>query len=79
MSDQFYVALFSNALQDLYPDNTIGAFADELARRIHLDPDTNCGVGLSEFTCLDAIGKSMGLVYCDLISPQFVGSSLVRC
>ena len=34
---------------------------------------------MCEFTCPGAIGKGIGLFYCDLISPQFVGSSLVRC
>ena len=63
MSDQFYVTLFSNASQDLYPDNTIGAFAVELARPVHLDPNTNWGVGLCEFTCPGAIGKGIGLIY----------------
>jgi hypothetical protein len=68
----------SYASQDLYPDNTIGAFTVELARSIHLGPNTNWEVGLCEFTCPGATGKSVGLIYCDLISAQFVGSSLVR-
>ena len=34
---------------------------------------------MCEFTCPGAFGKDIGLIYCDLISPQFVGSSLVRC
>ena len=29
--------------------------------------------------CPGAIGKGIGLIYCDLISPQFVGNSLGRC
>ena len=79
MSDQSYVTLFSNASQDLYPENTIGAFTFELAQPIHLGPNTNWEVGLCEFTCPDAIGKGTGLISCDLISPQCVGSSLGRC
>jgi len=79
MPDQFYVTQLSNASQDLYPDNTIGAFTVELARPIHLGPKSNWEVGLCEFTCPDVIGKGIGLIYCDLIFPQFVGSSLVRC
>ena len=77
--DQFYVTLLSNASQDLYPDNTIGAFTVELARPMHQGPNTNWEVGLCEFTCPGAIGNGVGLIYTDLISPQFVGSSLVRC
>ena len=79
MSENFYVTVFSNASQDLYPDNTIGAFTVELVRPIHLGRNTNWEVRLCEFTCPDAIAKGIGLIYCDLISPQFVGSSLVRC
>ena len=86
MSDypsHFYVTLFSNASQDLYPDNTIGAFTVELARPIRLGQNGNWEVGLCEFSCppgqVRAIGESIGLIYCELIYPQFVGSSLVRC
>jgi hypothetical protein len=82
MSDQFYVTLLSNASQKLYPENTIGAFTVELARTINLAPDGNWEVGLCEFTCppdTNTFGDNIGLIYCDLISPQFVGSSLVRC
>ena len=35
--DQFYMTLLSNASQDHYPDNTIGAFTVELARPILTD------------------------------------------
>ena len=73
------MTLFSNAWQDLYPDNTIVAFTVELARPIHLGPNTNWEVGLCEFMCPGAIGKGIGFIYCDLMSPQFVGSSLIRC
>ena len=79
MPDQFYVTQLSNASQELYPENTIVAFMVELAQLIHLSPNTNWEVGLCEFACPGAIGKGIGLNYCDLISPQFVGSSLVRC
>jgi hypothetical protein len=87
MSDQFYVTLFSNASQNLYPENTIGAFTVELARPIDLNG--NWEVGLCEFTCpprkvdtlndFSTVGNNIGLIYCDLISPQLVGSSLIRC
>jgi hypothetical protein len=81
MFDQFYVTLLSNASQKLYPENTIGAFTVELARPIDLRPVGHWEVGLCEFTypAGGAAGDNIGLIYCDLISPQFVGSSLVRC
>ena len=46
-------------------------------------------VGLCEFTChprnvgriagLDVVCAKIAFLYCDLISPQFVGSQYVRC
>ena len=46
-------------------------------------------VGLCEFTChprnvgtfagLDVVSTKIAFLYCDLISPQFVGSQYVRC
>ena len=78
-SGHFCMTLCSNASQDLYPDNKIAGFTVELPQPIILGPNTNCQVGLCEFSCPGAIGKSIGLIYCEVISPQFVGSSLVRC
>ena len=47
-------------------------------------------MGLCEFSCppgrvgtivtsVTVVGENTGLIYCDLISPQFVGGKLVRC
>ena len=46
---------------------------------MHLGPNNNWEVRLCEFTSPGAIGKGIGLIYYDLISPQFVGNSRVRC
>jgi hypothetical protein len=88
MSDQFYVTLLSNASEKLYPENAIGAFTVELARLMYLAPDTNWEVGLCEFKGsasyvgtvqnLTVVGDQIGFIYCDLISSQFVGDSLIR-
>jgi hypothetical protein len=88
MSDQFYVPLLSNASQKLYPENTIGAFPVKFARPIDFASDGNWEVGLWEFTCppdtvgtiykINVVGDHIGLIDCDLISPQFVGGNLVR-
>jgi hypothetical protein len=61
----------------------------ELERFIDLAPDTNWEVGLCEFKCpasyvgtvqnLTIVGDQIGFIYCELISPQFVGDSLIRC
>jgi hypothetical protein len=90
-SEHFYVTLFSNASQSLYPDNTLAAFTCHLAQKINLGSTTDKWVGgICEFTCtpynvgtfsqgVTVIGDKNILIYCDLISPQFVGAQLVRC
>jgi len=85
----FYVTFFSNVSQSLYPTNTIGAFTVELPQPIELGPNDNWEVGLCEILYppsavgtlkpLNVVGDTTALVYCDLISPQYVGKSLVRC
>jgi hypothetical protein len=42
----FYVTLFSDASQNLYPENTLGAFTVELAQSIEFDPKDKWEVGL---------------------------------
>jgi len=46
----FYVTLFSNASQSLYPTNTIGAFTVEIPQPIELGPKDNSEVGLCEIS-----------------------------
>jgi len=36
MNNHFYITLLSNASQDVYPDNTVGAFTVKLAETIDL-------------------------------------------
>ena len=85
----FYVKLFSNGSQTLYPANTLTAFTARLALSIDLGSMDSWEVGLCEFTChprnvgtfagLDVVSAKVAFLYCDLISPQFVGSQYVRC
>ena len=87
--NHFYVTLFSNASTDLYPNNTIARFTTELPRPIELGTSDRWEVGLCEFTYppnnvgtfkqMLLVGDTTGLIYCDLISPQYVGNVLVRC
>ena len=87
--NHFYVTLFSNGLQTLYPANTLTAFTARLAHPVDLVSMDRCEVGLSEFTYppkeegtfagLDIVSGKIAFLYCDLISPQFVGSQYVRC
>jgi len=61
----------------------------ELARPVELGSSDNWEVGVFEFSYppnsvgtfkhTAVIGDTSGLIYCDLISPQYVGRSLVRC
>jgi hypothetical protein len=60
-----------------------------LAQPIILNPDYDWEVGLADFSCVPRakgslkpqvqVGSLTVLIYCDIISPQFVGSDLFRC
>jgi len=108
--DHFYITLFSNASQKVYPDNKIAAFTTQLAQPIRLDPAEIWEVGLCElaypeieseleeeadsnevycdrFCEVTAVSEpaasgarsNLGaLMYCDLIAPQFIGTTRVR-
>jgi hypothetical protein len=86
---QLYIMLFSNASQDLYPANTLSAFRVELAKPIVLNSNYDWEVGLCEFSCVPPatgtikpnvlVGDVTTLIYCNIISLQFVGGNLVRC
>ena len=79
--DNFYITLFSNASQDIYPDNKIAAFTIQLAQPIRLDPSEICEVGLCELAysaTQQQLVDSNALVYCDVIAPQFIGASMIR-
>jgi hypothetical protein len=85
----FYVTLLSTASQSLFPSNTHSAFTVELAQTIHLGTKDRWEVGICEFAFpppkiglykpLDLIASSRALIYCNLVSPHFVGNELVRC
>jgi hypothetical protein len=86
---QFYVTVFSNASQNLYPDNTLATFTTHLAQPISLDPNERWEVGVCEVSCsppqvgnfrpILLVGDTNVLIYCNLITPQFVGGNIVRC
>ena len=88
--NHFYITLFSNASQKLHPDHTLAECTIKLAQRIDLGSTDNWDVGLCKFSCppplrssnkkpVDVIGETNAMVYCDLITPPFVGSNYVRC
>jgi len=88
MGYSFYVTLFSNSSMKAYPDNRISVFTVQLATEIDL-AGASWMVALSEFSCPPfKIGTQKphavfydknALIYCDLIAPQFVSHSKVRC
>ena len=87
----FYITLYSNASQRLYPDNTQASFTCHLAQPIDLGSTSDWEVGLCEVSyfppkrvvmkggaVVEYISSLNGLIYCDLIAPQFVGENKVR-
>ena len=84
----FYITLFSNSSQKTNPANTLTEFRIQLAQPIDLGSTDNWEVGLCEFSCppyphtvkpYELAGEIKALVYCVLITQQFVGSDYVRC
>jgi hypothetical protein len=76
---------FSNASQKIHSSNTLADFIIQLEQRIDLGSTGNWEVGVCEFSCppplrsgninpIGVIGETNALIYCDLITPQFVGS-----
>ena len=79
--DHFYITLFSNASQDIYPDNKIAAFTIQLAQPIRLDASEIWEVGLCELSYSATQQQSVNsnaLVYCDVTAQQFIGASMTR-
>ena len=85
-TNHFYVTLFSNASRKIYgKDNKLSAFTVKLAQPIDLGSHKNWEVGVCEISCPPSgvgtglLGENHSLVYCNVISPQFIGDALVRC
>ena len=87
--NHFFVTLFRNGSQKLYPANTLVTFTARLAQPIDLGSMDMWEVGVCEFTChpintgtfasLQVGHSQIAFIYCDLILQQFVGSQYVRC
>ena len=84
----FYVTLFSNASQKIFPDNTLATFTIHLAQTIDLGKSSDWEVGLCEVSyqpprpqiingVIDFISEVNALIYCDVIAQQFVGKDYV--
>jgi len=90
LRNQFYVTLFSNALKEVLPGNTLTAFTIHLAQSIDLGSSSDWEVGLAELSYkapnrqimqgspVDVISSTNVLIYSDLIKPQCVSTDNVR-
>jgi len=77
--NNFYVTLLSNASREIYDLNTHADFMVKLAQPIDLDMTSKWEVGVCEISCSSSPeGASAVLLYCNLITPQFLGDSTVR-
>jgi len=80
--DHFYITLFSNAYQLIYPENKIAAFTIQLAQPIIIIiPSYIWEVGLWDlyFSARQLLAdNTFALVYCDRIAPQLIGTNNVR-
>ena len=78
--NNFYVTLLSNALREIYDQNTHADFTVKLAQPIDLGTTSKWEVGVSEIWCSSSPeGARPVLRYCNVISRQFLGISTVRC
>jgi len=84
-SNCFYVNLFSNASQEIYENNTHAHFTDIVTAH-YLGTSPNWEVSVHEISLSSpALGSintvdvtpcsDQAMIYCNLISPQFVGDS----
>jgi len=77
---KFYVTLLSNASRDIYDQNTHADFTVKLAQTIDLGSTSNWQEGVCEIWCSSSPERSSHvLLYCNVISLQFLGESTVLC
>jgi len=78
--NNFYMTLLSNASRDIHDQNTLADFTVKLAHHIGLGSTSNWEVGVWEISCISSPeGASPVLLYCNVISPQFLVESTVLC
>ena len=87
--NHFYVTLFSSSLLKIYKENKIAAFTVKLTQPIILGSNDNWEVGVCEISCspplsigtgkaVTVVGDTNVLLYCNLVSPQFVSDQTAR-
>jgi hypothetical protein len=80
----FFITLLSNASVNCYSDNTFTIITVDLDRPVVLSANERWEAGLCEFSCVtvpnfEAVHNNYAFIYCEIISPQLVGSDSVRC
>ena len=87
-SNSFYVNLFSNASREIYENDTHADFTLKLSRPADLGKYPNWEVGVCAVSCSSPASLNTvditpyadhAMIYCNLISPKFVGDSTLRC
>jgi len=78
--NKFYVTLLSNASRDIYDLNTHADFTVKLAQPIDLGTTSKWELWVCEISCSSSHeGTIPVLLNCNLITPQYLGDSTVRC
>jgi len=78
--NNFYVTLMIHYLRDIYDQNTHADFTVKTILPIDLGSTFNFEVDVCEITCSSSPERaSPSLLYSNLISPQFLGYTTVRC
>ena len=74
------MTLLSTAPRDIYALNIHADFTVKLAQPIDLGSTSKWEVGVCEISCSSSPeGANPALLYCNLISPHFLGDRTVRC
>jgi len=78
--NNFYMTLLRNASGDIYDQNTYADFTVKLAQTLDVCSTSNWEVGFCEISCSSSPRRASPiLLYCNVISPKFLGDSTVRC
>jgi len=85
-----YITLFSSASTEIYTLNSQTSFTNRLALPVDLGSSSDWEVGLAEITyrppkrtivqgaIIDGISDLNVLIYCNIVTPQLVGSDISR-
>jgi len=89
-TNSFYLTLFSNASREIYENTTHADCTVKLSQTIDLGTSPNWEVGVCEVSCSSPTHASLNtvdvtpcaehaMIYCNIISSQFVAGRTVHC